>query len=147
MQAIVSNSVAHHALQSFEQIKQLYPLNDDKCVEMIENGLAFAMLDDFMEVAALDITEVCFILGTDGNEFRLWRDEGVLPQEPTRKVLYLAEIYSFGYNLFGQKKSFNNWMKVPVRQFGMIPPLSLLCEEDGFQGVLRGLLRLEGFML
>lgn len=147
MQTNLSNSLTAHALQSFEQIGQLYPLTREKSAALLREGVSFAMLEDFMEAAELSITQICFVCQVTGNEFRGWRDAGMLPEEAGESVLRLAEVYSFGYNYFGRRNAMNVWMEAPNRALGGVPPISLLGDERGFREVLLVLRRLETFML
>ncbi|WP_333864371.1 hypothetical protein, partial [Chitinophaga sp.] len=106
-QTNLSNSLTAHALQSFEQIGQLYPLTREKSAAILREGVSFAMLEDFMEAAELSITQICFTCQVSGNAFLSWRDAGMLPEEAGERVLRLAELYSFGYNYFGRGKAMN----------------------------------------
>lgn len=147
MQTNLSNALPAHALQSFEQIRQLYPLTPEQSAQLLRNGISFQMLEDFMAVADLSVLQICFVCRVAGNAFRAWRDAGMLPDEHAENVLRLAEVYASGYNYFGQAKKMNVWMEAPNRAMGGIPPLSLLCGPAGFRAVLLNLRRLEEFML
>lgn len=136
-----------HALQTFGQIKQLHPLTFERAAEIIQSGLTINMVEDFLIVTELDITDLCFVLNITGDGFREWRDARIFPVEASNTILQLADIYAFGYDLFSQRRTFNGWMKECNQALGDIPPFSLLCNAHGLQEVLSVLKRIDHFML
>lgn len=136
-----------HALQTFGQIKQLHPLTRKKAAEIIQFGLSIEMVEDFMALTELDISDFCFVLNITGDSYRLWRDNCIIPVEPSQTILQLANIYAFGYDLFGQRRTFNRWMKKCNQTLGYIPPFTLLCDAAGLKEVMNVLKRYDHFML
>ncbi len=105
------------------------------------------MVEDFLIVTEMDITDLCFVLNITGDGFREWRDARIFPVEASNTILQLANIYAFGYDLFGQRRTFNGWMKECNQSLGDIPPFSLLCNAHGLKEVLSVLKRIDHFML
>lgn len=147
MQVNQPETLELHPLQSFGQIKQLHPLTSQKAAEIIQSGLPMEMVEDFMTVTELEISDLCFVLHINGDTYRLWRDDGFMPAGPARTLLQLADIYAFGYDLFGQRKTFNGWMKERSHPLGDIPPFSLVCDAAGMQEVMAVLKRFDHFIL
>lgn len=136
-----------HVLQTFGQIKQLHPLTRKKAAEIIQSGLSIEIVEDFMAVTELNLSDLCFVLNITGDNYRLWRVDGIIPSEPSRTILQLANIYAFGYDLFGQRRTFNRWMKKYNKTLGNIPPFTLLCDAAGLKEVMNVLKRYDHFML
>ncbi|MGE7776568.1 hypothetical protein ACQKLP_17710 [Chitinophaga sp. NPDC101104] len=141
------DSISAHNLQSFQQLRLLHPFTESKAAAIVGDGLPFEIVEDFMDVTDLSVSDLCFAVNATGSSFRAWRDRGVFPKPISNIIMQLVEIYAYGYCQFGQRKKFNSWMQEPSMRLGMIPPMALISDEFGLQELLQALKGMEAFEL
>lgn len=61
----------------------------------------------------------------------------------SEKIMSLADIYSYGYTVFGDEKEFNNWIFIPVMALGNKSPYELLDSQYGREEVRHIIGRIE----
>lgn len=137
------DSISAHNLQSFELLRLLHPLTEEEATAIVGDGLPFEIVEGFMDVTDLSVSDLCFALNATGSGFRAWRDRGVFPKPISNIIMQLVEIYAYGYCQFGRRKKFNCWMQEPSMRLGMIPPMALISDEFGLRELLQALKRME----
>lgn len=53
----------------------------------------------------------------------------------SEKIVGLADLYSYGYEIFGEKERFNRWMVEPIRALGGKTPYDLIHNQFGLEEV------------
>lgn len=112
--------------ESFKALKVLHLLKDEERVKLRQTRLSSQLLTDFMSVADLDVTTICFILGMSGHEYRETCRLEAFTADQSERIMALAELYAHGYSIYDNRETFNYWMKAHARFLGGIPPLSIV---------------------
>ncbi|MEO6845131.1 MAG: antitoxin Xre/MbcA/ParS toxin-binding domain-containing protein [Ginsengibacter sp.] len=119
--AILSGAAGKSESQmtSFEKMKVIKNGVSKKDLELLKNKAA---LDYSMLAKALSVTRATLINKKRDQKFNMALSE---------KIVSLADLYSFGFEIFGDKDLFNQWMRNPNRALGGQVPYDLIDNQYG----------------
>ncbi len=86
---------------------------------------------------------VAKLLGTNERTFRNHAaQKKLLNPQTSEHILRIADLYKYGIDVFGTKKSFNNWLKKPSIAFDQLIPWKMLQTSGGVHLVKDEVLRI-----
>lgn len=108
--------------------------NYDK-IEAIKNGISKEELESLKEQSSLDYETLSTILNVTKATLHNKKGKEKFDQYISERIFLLADLYSFGYEVFGERQKFNDWMKSEIRALGYATPLSFLDTLYGMEEV------------
>lgn len=129
--------------ESFRALKAIHLLKDEERTKILHARLNSQLLSEFMSLADLDVTTICFVLGLSGHEYRDTCRHEAFTADQSERIMTLATLYAHGYYIYGNRESFNYWMKSHASFLGRIPPLSIVNSLLGVKDMLSKLKALE----
>lgn len=106
-------------MTSFEKMEVIKNGVSKKDLELLKNKAA---LDYSMLAKALSVTRATLINKKREDRFNMALSE---------KIVSLADLYSYGFEIFGDKDLFNKWMRSPNRAIGGQVPYDLIDNQYG----------------
>ncbi len=106
-------------MTSFEKMAVIKKGVSKKELELLKNKAA---LDYSMLAKALSVTRATLINKKKEQKFNTALSE---------KIVSLADLYSYGFEIFGDKDLFNKWMRNPNRAIGGQVPYDLIDNQYG----------------
>ena len=102
---------------------------------LVRQGISKTDFEGFKEKAGLDYDQLAATLAVA--RATLINKKGVDKFNSTlsEKIVGLADIYSYGYEVFEDIKKFNEWVFRPNRALGGVPPYDLLDNQYGREEV------------
>ena len=104
----------------------VYKWSSYKKIDAIKEGISKEELENLKEQAALDYETLAKVLGVTKATLHNKKGKDKFDILVSERILLLADIYSYGYEVFGDKDKFNRWMKKENTALGGVPTLSLL---------------------
>jgi putative toxin-antitoxin system antitoxin component (TIGR02293 family) len=106
-------------------------------------GVSKRMLEEFKEKAELDYDTLS--RGLDISRATLLGIKGKTKFNAvlSEKIVGLADIYAYGYEVFGEKERFNTWMFRPNKAIGGVLPFDLVKNQFGREEVRNLIGRIE----
>ncbi len=126
----VSEAAAAYLLPHLTNNKGMLSL---KSIDTARKGIA---VSDYIKLAitmGFTQTEMSSILNISLRTLQRYSDSYTLDPDTSSKVLQLKALNQKGIEVFNTQKSFNKWLKSPVRSLDGQTPLSLLDTGLGFQ--------------
>lgn len=122
--------------EAFTNQKALY-------LSVIRGGLPRHSLDFLLEKTGLSIYEMAHILDTTDRTLRRHEGHVLLSREHSERLLEIAQLYSFGEQVFGGLPVFCQWMDANVPALGGQKPKSFLDTSLGISMLMAELGRIE----
>lgn len=112
-------------------------------ISKVRQGMTRKDLEDVKESFGLDYETLAKVLSVA--KATLFNKKGTERFNPSlsEKIFVLADLYSYGLSVFGEKQLFNNWLEKENRALGYIRPLELLDTMIGVEEVKNLLGRIE----
>lgn len=104
-------------------------------MEILRQGLSKSNLIELKEKSGLGYDQLANVLSVARATLINKKGVATFGQELSEKILSLADIYSYGYTVFGNENSFNEWVILPNNALGGIPPLQILNNQFGREEV------------
>lgn len=122
---ILANAVktAEYHMTSFEKI------------DIVREGIIKKDLELLKEKAAMDYTMLAKILGVTRATLINKKKNEKFNASLSEKILSLADLYSFGFEVFGDEKRFNQWMGKPNQAIGGHIPYNIIDNQYGREEV------------
>jgi putative toxin-antitoxin system antitoxin component (TIGR02293 family) len=116
----------------FKPISQMSPLEK---MGLIKKGISKKDLEHLKNTAALDYDQLAEALAV--TRATLINKKGLekFSSSISEKIVSLADIYSFGYEVFEDEDKFNTWVFRPNQALGGQPPYTLLNNQFGREEV------------
>jgi putative toxin-antitoxin system antitoxin component (TIGR02293 family) len=108
-----------HILTSFEKM------------ELLEKGVSKKDLESLKKSASLDYDKLAQVLNVARATLLSRKGREKFSSDLGDKIISLADLYSYGYEVFGQKNRFNNWVFVPNKALGGIAPFDIMHSSFG----------------
>jgi putative toxin-antitoxin system antitoxin component (TIGR02293 family) len=123
-----SKTPSQIATALFRPISQMSPLEK---MGLIKKGISKKNLEHLKNTAALDYDQLAEALAV--TRATLINKKGLEKFSSTisEKIVSLADIYSFGYEVFEDEQKFNAWVFKPNQALGGQPPYALLNNQFG----------------
>jgi putative toxin-antitoxin system antitoxin component (TIGR02293 family) len=128
---LVTNKRPEYMLTSFEKI------------ELIEEGISKTALESLKEKAGLDYDQLSQVLNVARATLINKKGNEKFNIDVSDKILGLASIYSYGYEVFEDKDRFNRWVLRPNRALGGRAPFDILQSTFGREEVKNLIGRIE----
>ena len=112
-------------------------------MDLTRKGISKKELEQLKKRAGLDYDQLSYILQVA--RVTLIAKKGVEKFSPllSEKIVSLADIYSYGYEVFGNDEAFNKWIFQPVAALGGLSPYEILDNQYGREEVKHIIGRIE----
>ena len=110
------------------------PLNDLTSIQkmkIIKKGISKDYLETFKKATSLDYDSLAGALSVTRATLINKKGTQKFSDQVSEKIISLADLYSFGYEVFGDKDNFNKWMFVPNQALGGLAPFDII---DNYYG-------------
>jgi putative toxin-antitoxin system antitoxin component (TIGR02293 family) len=107
------------------------------------NGITKQSFEHFKQKAQLDYNQISELLSVARNTLINKKTPETFDISISEKLISLAEVYTHGFDVFGDEKSFIKWLNTPNTALGMVTPFSMLQTNYGRQEVHHVLGRIE----
>lgn len=110
------------------------PLNDLTSIQkmqIIKKGISKSYLEIFKKATSLDYDSLADALSVTRATLINKKGEQKFSDQISEKIVSLADLYSFGYEVFGDKEKFNKWMFISNQALGGAAPFDLI---DNYYG-------------
>lgn len=104
-------------------------------MEATRTGISKKNLEQLKSKAELDYDQLAHLLGVARNTLISKKGEDKFPVALSEKIMSLADIYSYGYEVFGNREEFNKWVLEPLPALGGKAPYDLLDNQFGREEV------------
>lgn len=118
-----ASAIPENRLSSFEKMKVIREGISKKDLESLKSraGMDYTALAN-----ALSVTRATLINKKKNEKFGMALSE---------KILDIADLYSFGFEVFDDEDAFRNWMDTPVRALGYRKPSAFIDNQFGRQEI------------
>ena len=113
----------------------VYHFTSFEKIQMVKQGISKKALEELKQKAGLDYDQLASILSVGRATLINKKGNDKFNQTLSEKILGLADIYSYGYEVFEDKERFNEWIFRPNRSLGGQMPYDLLDNQYGREEV------------
>jgi putative toxin-antitoxin system antitoxin component (TIGR02293 family) len=121
----------------------LFSLSADDKIQYIKKGISKNELKNIKEEINLDYDALSKILSVSRATLLTKKPTQKFDQSTSEKIMLLADIVSYGLNVFEDKERFNDWLKRPNKALGEQSPLEKMDTVYGIQEVKNEIGRIE----
>lgn len=110
------------------------PLSDLTSIQkmrIVKIGISKKYLENLKKTAALDYQMLADALSVTRATLINKKGEEKFSDQISERIISLADLYSYGYETFGDKELFNRWMFAPNQALGNISPFDII---DNYYG-------------
>jgi putative toxin-antitoxin system antitoxin component (TIGR02293 family) len=104
-------------------------------MEATREGISKKALEELKEKAGFDYDQLSEVLGVARTTLLNKKGSEKFPLGLSEKIMSLADLYSFGYEIFGDPEEFNQWIFQPLPALGGQAPYALLDNQYGREEV------------
>jgi putative toxin-antitoxin system antitoxin component (TIGR02293 family) len=104
-------------------------------MEVTNEGISKKELEQLKEKGGLDYDQLAYILDVARSTLIAKKSLDRFASGLSEKIMSLADIYSYGYEVFGDQEQFNQWIFEPVKALGGKAPYDILNNHYGRQEV------------
>ncbi len=104
-------------------------------MEVVKEGISKTDLEVLKAKAGMDYTELANALSVTRATLINKKKSEKFGLAVSEKILDIAELYSFGFEVFNDEEAFRNWMDTPVRALGFQKPSAFIDNQFGRQEV------------
>lgn len=104
-------------------------------MEATREGISKKALEELKDKAGFDYDQLSQVLGVARTTLLNKRGTEKFPLGLSEKIMSLADLYSFGYEIFGDPEEFNQWIFQPLSALGGQAPYALLDNQYGREEV------------
>lgn len=112
-------------------------------MEAIRKGISKKELEELKKRAGLDYDQLSHILQVARATLIAKKGAERFPAMLSEKIMSVADIYSYGYNVFGSEQEFNKWIFQPITALGGKSPFEILDNVYGREEVKHVIGRIE----
>lgn len=109
----------------------LYDLTSIQKMEIIKRGISKNYLENFKKATSLDYDSLAGALSVTRATLINKKGEQKFSDQISERIVSLADLYSFGYEVFENKENFNKWMFIPNQALGGTAPFDIV---DNYYG-------------
>jgi len=121
----------------------LHQWNSFDKISAIRDGVSKEELENLKNGAELDYDTLALALNVAKATLHSKKGKARFDKYISERVFLIAELYSYGYDVFGNRENFNGWMKRENRALGWVTPLSLIDTLYGIEEVRHLIGRIE----
>jgi len=115
--------------------KPEYHLTPFEKINMVKQGISKKALELFKQKTGLDYDQLAAIFSVARATLINKKGNAKFNQTLSEKILGLADIYSYGYEVFEDQNRFNEWIFRPNKSLGGQSPYDLLDNQYGREEV------------
>lgn len=104
-------------------------------MEATREGISKKALEELKNKAGFDYDQLAEVLGVARTTLINKRGGEKFPLGLSEKIMSLADLYSFGFEIFGDHREFNQWILEPLSALGGQAPYALLNNQYGREEV------------
>jgi putative toxin-antitoxin system antitoxin component (TIGR02293 family) len=102
-------------------------------IQVARKGLTKKNLNQLKKNTELDLDTLSNLLDINPRTIQRRTDDEPFKLNTSEKMIAIAEIYSKGFHVFGNKDKFRKWMITPIKALGGVTPLSLMDTHYGME--------------
>jgi putative toxin-antitoxin system antitoxin component (TIGR02293 family) len=95
-------------------------------MHIVKSGISKKYLEVFKKSAALDYDSLAEALSVTRSTLINKKGNEKFSDQISEKIIALADLYSFGYEVFEDQNKFNKWMTSPNQALGGVAPLEII---------------------
>ncbi|MFV0305813.1 MAG: antitoxin Xre/MbcA/ParS toxin-binding domain-containing protein [Moheibacter sp.] len=110
------------------------PLNDLTSIQkmrIVKKGISKSYLENLKKVTSLDYDSLASALSVTRSTLISKKGNQKFSDQVSERIISLADLYSFGYEVFGDKNNFNQWIFTENQALGGVRPFDLI---DNYYG-------------
>lgn len=104
-------------------------------MEIVINGVSKTGLEQLKSKSALDYDRLAKMLSTTKVTLINKKGDEKFNSSLSEKILSVADVYSYGYEVFEDEQRFNNWILSPIRALGGKAPYEIMDNQFGREEV------------
>ena len=104
-------------------------------MELLSNGISKKGLEQLKERTTLDYEKLAKMLATTKATLISKKGDEKFNASLSERILSVADVYSYGYEVFEDEERFNNWMLRPNRALGGKAPFEIMDNQFGREEV------------
>ena len=112
-------------------------------ITLIKQGISKKQLEGLKDISALDYDALSSVLSVSRATLIKKKGGEKFDQSTSERIMLLADVISYGQEVFGDKDRFNSWLRKENKALGGKTPLELMDTLYGVQEVKKELGRLE----
>jgi putative toxin-antitoxin system antitoxin component (TIGR02293 family) len=112
-------------------------------IDAVKSGVSKEELENLKMGAELDYDTLARVLNIAKATLHNKKGKEKFDITVSERIFHLADLYSYGYEVFEDRERFNKWMKQENRALGGISPLGLMDTLYGLEEVKRLIGRIE----
>jgi putative toxin-antitoxin system antitoxin component, TIGR02293 family len=140
---VVPTSSANNLFDDYEQVANLHAVLFTVKEDFVKAGITKAQLTRLKNVMGVDYFTLSTMLAITERTIHMKKEEETFSHIISDRLMAIAELYSYGYKVFGQRERFNTWMKLPNRYFHGRTPIELMDTQGGAKEVKDEIRRFE----
>lgn len=121
----------------------LYDMTSFQKMRIIKRGISKIYLEKLKQSADLDYDSLATALSVTRATLINKKGEDTFSNQIAERIIALADLYSYGYEVFGDKSIFNRWMFASNQALGGLTPFSIIDNQYGREEVRNLLGRIE----
>ncbi|MGE7773868.1 antitoxin Xre/MbcA/ParS toxin-binding domain-containing protein [Chitinophaga sp. NPDC101104] len=137
----------HMVLQSYADVVELRSFPFGRKIEMVRSGVSKDQLTRLKEIFGLDYDTLSVLLAVTNRSLHLKKGKERMNRGISDRLIFIADVFSVGYNVFGSREGFHAWLRDPSREFGDKTPLEVMDTLAGIEEVKNALYRIDAFIL
>lgn len=136
------NRLHNGVFSSYEAILNLKITMITDKIKIVKQGVKKSDLADIRVELGLDYSVLSTILGVHERNLYIKKGDETFNKTISDKIMSIAELYSYGFEIFESKEHFNRWMNTESKAWDM-KPIDLLDTYVGLEEVRNEITRLE----
>lgn len=114
------------AAKQSAKVLPLYKWDSFDKISAIREGISKEDLENLKTSAELDYDTLAQALNVAKATLHNKKGKSKFDKYISERAFLIADLYSFGYEVFGDREKFNRWMKSEIRALDWATPLSLV---------------------
>lgn len=127
---------------SYESILKLRTTMFTDKEKIVRSGITKADLSDIKDILGLDYSILSAILGLHERSLYIKKNDDAFNKTVSDKIMSIAELFSYGYNIFKSQDHFHRWMHRKNRSLDRVP-IDMLDTNVGMEEVRNEIIRRE----
>ncbi|MFA5620082.1 MAG: antitoxin Xre/MbcA/ParS toxin-binding domain-containing protein [Weeksellaceae bacterium] len=130
----IENNFVEDAPTYFYSGNAAIPLSELTSIQkmkIIRGGVSKNYLEDFKRQAGLDYDTLARALGVTRSTLINKKANMQFNDQLAERIIALADLYSFGYEVFGDEANFNHWMAATNQALNGLSPLDFIDNQYG----------------
>lgn len=121
----------------------LIDLTSYQKMQIVRDGVTKSYLTKLKEETSLDYDALAQALSVTRSTLINKKSDQRFSDHISERIIAVAELYSFGYEVFGNKENFNKWMFAPNQALSGAKPFELMDNQFGREEIRNLIGRIE----